>query len=99
MHMKKTILSLLIIAAAAMPALASAASVSIAPSAVSVAVGQRVTVAVTVNPQDQTVYTAKVSIAYSSDVLEALSFTPASSGMALVEPGYDAMGGGSVIKT
>lgn len=79
---------------------AYAANISLSPQSFSVKEGQNVSIDISVDPQGA-VYTVKTVLSFPVDLLEAVSFTPASSWFALTQKGYDLMDntGGFVIKT
>jgi len=82
------------------PALASAATVTFAPTSVAVTAGQMVSVNVVVDPQG-TAYTAKVALSFPPSLLSVSSFSQASGWMPLSQPGYDSVdnNSGSLVKT
>ncbi|MDD5068342.1 MAG: cohesin domain-containing protein [Candidatus Pacebacteria bacterium] len=97
--MKKIIFSFIVLAVA-VPAFASAAAnVSLTPSTFNVKAGQTVAVQVSVNPAGENVYTSKVVLSYSKDLLKATAFNFAPVWLPLSQPGYDSMDSGLVIKT
>ncbi|MDD5050729.1 MAG: hypothetical protein PHV93_03230 [Candidatus Pacebacteria bacterium] len=97
--MKKFIFSLIVLALA-VPAFASAAAnVSLIPSTFNVKAGQTVTVQVSVIPAGESVYTSKVALSYSKDLLKATAFNFAPVWLPLSQPGYDSMDSGSLVKT
>ncbi len=95
-------IAIIIICSVLVPAFVFAkANVLLSSSQINVTEGQRFTVSVNISAIDETIYTSKVALSYSSDVLEATSFTGASGWLSLSQPGYDSMDSvtGSIIKT
>ncbi|MGH7141152.1 MAG: cohesin domain-containing protein [Minisyncoccia bacterium] len=78
---------------------AFAASVSLTPSSVSVAPGQTFSVTIAANGQGTNIVTLKSEVSYPANLVEPVSFSLAPSWVALTQPGYDQMSGGTVIKT
>jgi len=99
-NMKK-ILGIIAVLAAMSPVLAHA-STNVALNALSQSVkaGQQVTVTIAVQPS-AIIYTSKISLSYSSDLLQETGFTLASNWMALSQSGYDNVDpiSGTIIKT
>jgi len=83
----------------AIPAFASTGA-TLAPSTVHIAPGATVTLTVTVAPSTNN-YAEKIELKYPADLLEAVSFTPASGWMPLTQSGYDSMDNttGILVKT
>lgn len=79
---------------------AYAANISLTPQSFNVKEGQNISIDINVDPQGA-VYTVKTALSFPADLLEAVSFTPASSWFSLTQKGYDLMDNtaGSVIKT
>lgn len=98
-YMKFAVRILPVLAAVLIAAPASAATLSLSPTAVSVVRGQTVTVQVLVNAGGAQTVTAAAHLSYPSSMLTATSFTFAPNWMQLSQPGYDSMGGGTIIKT
>lgn len=75
-----------------MPFMATAATISLSPTTVSVTPGQTFTITVSANPTaSETLYTVKADISFDPALLEATNFTFASNWMPLSQSGYDAM--------
>lgn len=78
-----------------------AAGFSLNPSTGSYNQNQEFSVLVVVNPQDKTIYTAKVELKYPSALLEVKSFTFSNNWLPLTQVGYNLIdnAGGTLIKT
>ena len=97
----KKITTAIIILSALVPALAYAATnVTLTSSRSTATVGQYFTVAISINPSES-VYTSKISLAYSSDKIQYSSFTQGANWLPLVQTGYDLVSAstGSIVKT
>ena len=80
-------------------ATASASTIDLSPTTVSVSNGQTVTVTLSVDAGTANVSSVESSISYPANLLTPSGFTLAPSWIALTQPGYDQMSGGTVIKT
>ncbi|HET8581019.1 MAG TPA: cohesin domain-containing protein [Candidatus Paceibacterota bacterium] len=90
------ILSLL---AFALPVVAQASSIGLAPQATSVTPGQTITVTVAIDPAGKTLTAVKAAIDYPADLLTPTSFSFGPNWVGMTQAGYDQMGGGEIIKT
>lgn len=79
--------------------LAQASTITLSPSTLSVSSGQTVSVVVSVDAQGATLTTVESQISYPANLLTPTSFAYAPAWMAMSQPGYDQMSGGTVIKT
>ena len=96
----KSLLKLSSIAVLALVAtVAQAATINLSPVTVAVTEGNSITLAVSVDPGSDKLYTVKAALSYPADMLEATSFTFSNGLLSLSQPGYDSMGNGMVIKT
>jgi hypothetical protein len=98
----KNILYSIFAIALAVPAMASAATFSFAPTTATYAPSKTFSVAVFVNPSaGETITTAKLSLKIPADMLEVVSFTPTTGWIALPLPGSDLVDNvnGKLIKT
>lgn len=80
---------LMLIIVAVVPVISFAASFSFTPSSGEYTEGQTYNVSVFVEPNEETIYTAKVELKYPADLLEVKLFTFGSNWMSLNQPGYD----------
>ncbi len=99
--MKKILYSIFAIALA-LPAVASAATFSFAPTSVTLAPGKVFSTVVFVSPgAGEKITTAKLSLKFPANLLEVVSFTPATGWIALSLPGSDLVDNtnGKLIKT
>lgn len=80
---------------------ASAATISLLPTTVSVTKGQTFTVAVAVDPGSTNAYTVKSAVSYPAALVEATSFSFDSGWIPLSMSGYDSVDntGGTLVKT
>ena len=97
--MKKLLKLSSIAVLALVAAVAQAATISLSPTTVAVTEGNSITLAISVDPAGDKLYTVKTSLSYPADILEATSFTFSNGLLSLSQPGYDSMGNGTVIKT
>ena len=100
--MQKKLITLASLLTFAIVGIASASTITLNPSAVSVTKGQTFTVTVNVDPAGTKLYTVKGVVTYPADILEATAFTfTAGTPMwgPLSQPGYDSMTAGNVTKT
>jgi|GEM_PF-6877648 len=89
-----------IITALLLPTFAGAATITLSPSNLTLTAGRDYTVAVYVTPAaGEKIYTAKLTLSYPADIVSASGFSYAPSWLPLTQPGYDALGAGSVTKT
>jgi len=99
--MKKILYSIFAIALA-LPAIASAATFSFAPTTSTLTPGKTFSVAVFVTPNtNEEITTAKLSLRYPADLLDVVSFTPTTGWITLPLPGSDIVDNtnGKLIKT
>jgi hypothetical protein len=89
--MKKIIYSLSVLGLLIALSANATVGISLNTTQNSFAQGQLVTVPVSVTPQGDTVYTVKVALSYSPDVLEFRSFSFGSDWMPLKQTGYDSV--------
>jgi hypothetical protein len=80
---------------------ALAAGISLSPAKIETAKGKDFEVTIMVDPQSETIYTAKVELRFPAELVSAATFVPASGWLPLTQPGYDSLdnAGGLVIKT
>jgi hypothetical protein len=80
---------------------AYAGTLSLAPSAPSLRVGQTISVIVSANPGPETQYTVKAMMSFSPNTLEVTGFTYNSAWTPLAQPGYDSVDNtaGTMVKT
>jgi hypothetical protein len=103
--MKKHLFTLAVIAAllggVSPVAAQTAATISVLPSTVVTNANKTFAVAVSINPEDATVYSAKIQVNYPADLLEFKSFAYNKDVMAVMQPGYDSVDqtNGVVVKT
>lgn len=97
----KKILTLIIGLIVGLPAFANAATFVVATSTDTHAVGDTITLNVSVDPEGATMYTAMLDAQFSASTLEVVSFTQSDKMLALKQQGYDTLdnGSGSLIKT
>jgi|GEM_PF-3573432 len=87
----KNILSFAFSLTLLLPVAASAASFVVTPSSGSYTVGDSIVLNVSANPIGSTIYTAMLDARFSSDTLEASSFSLNDSLLPLKQSGYDAL--------
>ena len=73
----------------AAPAAAFAAALIFTPDHANVAVGDRLDLQITLDPQNEKIFTAEAAIDFPADILEVASFSWSPSWAALSAPGYD----------
>jgi len=100
--MRKKLITLTSLLIFAIAGTASASTITLGPSTVSVTKGQTFTVTVNVEPAGVKLYTIKGVVTYPADILEATAFAFAAGTPAwipLSQSGYDSMTAGNVTKT
>jgi len=99
--MKKITTFISILTLSAVASTTFSAGFSFVPASGSYTAGQTYTVSILVNPQGDTVYTAKAEINFPSDLLQVQTFSYGSSWIPLPQPGYDLVDNvnGKIIKT
>jgi hypothetical protein len=98
----KKLLSISVMLAVFIPILVQAKTdVFLTASREQVNVGDQFSVLITVTPSPEKAYTSKISLSYSSDLLQATGFSFAPAWLALSQPGYDSLDqtNGIIIKT
>ena len=80
---------------------AEASTLGLSPNNATLKPGDTFTMGVSINPQGDSIYTAKVSLNFSSDVLEVTNWNFSGGWSALSQSGYDQVdnNGGHLIKT
>ncbi len=100
--MKRQILfSLILLACFLRPLDARASSILLSSKAVSVEAGKTFSFPVVVNPETESLYTAKINLLFPSNLFEVTSFIFDAGWIPLVQPGYDLVDNthGQLIKT
>jgi len=102
MTMRKKLITLTSLLIFAIAGTASASTITLGPSTISITKGQTFIVTVNVEPAGVKLYTIKGVVTYPADILEATAFAFAAGTPAwipLSQSGYDSMTAGNVTKT
>lgn len=81
------------------PFISHAATLTLSTGAAEARAGERVSVAIDVDAGEERIVTVRAALSYPEDLLEFMSFSFAPEAFALSQPGYDAEGGGTLVKT